>query len=193
MAEVQFFGITPAPQNGGNREVEIFSPTLTPRAEFTEVVLFEPPSRQVRSENPNINDVLLFVSGGPTTGAQAINVLMVPAPVPLGDGTILQQGPAPRDLRLFPGPLSPLGVVGKIVVFVQPTGASMFSPLLGVTGMIASVGDPTGLSDGSVPTAACSISFVDPLPAQPTLGDRLVIVSDDRSLRRTPIVEVFLE
>lgn len=190
-AETQFFGQSSGPPPALLQDVELFSPSLTARPEFTQVEFLSDPPPIPASTNPNDNDILLIVTGGPTSGAIAINVALIPAMVPQGDGSIVQPPPVDRDLRLFAGPLSPSGIAGKIVTFIQPTGASTPAAIRGVTGTIAQVaGEPTG--PVASPTGIALI-FESALSVQPTNGDRLFITSDDRSLRRTPVIEIILE
>lgn len=189
-AEVNFFGTNEGPSpTGAINTISELVPDA-PLAEFTQVDFFEQPAFIPASENPNINDLIFIISGGPTMGALAVDVLVVPAVIPQSDGRILQGSPVADDLRLFAGPHAPSGLVGKIVKFIQPTGVDNYAAILGVTGMITMVGEPTGVV--SAPTGV-SVIFDAPLNVQPTNGDRFVITSDDRSLRRSPIIEVILE
>ncbi len=192
-AEVQFEGFGATAVGELSTLVEIFSPTLTANPEFTQVDFFENPDTDPPlSENPNDNVLIYVVAGGPDSGSQAINVLIVPAPKFVED-EFIDRPPTVIDLRLYRGVLSPSGVAGKVATFLRPTGVSgAVAPgqnIRGVTGLIGQIGEPTGPNAGAVN----SIIFENPLPVQPTNGDRFVIDSDDRSLRRTPLIEVILE
>lgn len=185
-AEVQFEGlVATAPRAGLATEAVLLSPSQTPRAEFTQVELFTSPIREGRIDNPNENDILLIVSG--LFSQSQFNVELVPAPIPRADGTIEQPPPVADDLTLFAGIHAPNGLAGKTIVFLTPTGGGPLqgkAPITGATGLIQTINDSLGLN---------TITLVNPLPVSPTIGDRAVILSTDRALRRSPVIEVILE
>jgi hypothetical protein len=199
-AEVQLVGSAPAPGEVSTL-VEILAdeiPVDPPVVDFYVEPPFEP-----FSLNPNDNDLLYIVVGGLTSGAQGINVQVVRAPVIEGTG-FAEQGYISDELSLFAGPLGPSGLIGKDVIFLQPTGVSSPSPIRGMTGTIAIILDvPTGYvgnapvtvppTDAELANGGVAIAFSAPLPIQPTNGDRFIIPGDDRILRRTPVIEVILE
>jgi len=140
------------------------------------------------SENPNDNDLLYVVVGGYTSGSLGVNVQLVKAALLEGE-TIVEQGYITDQLTLFAGPLGPSGLLGKEVIFIQPTGASAPSPITGATGAIAAIYEvPIGVGSDGV-----GVEFAAPIAYQPTNGDRFIVRSDDRTLRRTPVLEIILE
>lgn len=210
-ADVQLVGSAPAPGEESTL-TEFFSPTLTAAPEFTQTEFFNDPKPVAASENPNDNDLLYVVVGGLTSGAQGVNVRLVRALKLEGD-QFVEQGYITDNLQLYAGVLGPSGLVGKQVIFIQPTGIDTLSPIRGATGIIAQVLDvPTGNSNNGNPLPSglaatglagtqfgyaavngIAITFADPISVQPTNGDRFIIKSDDRTLRRTPVLEVILE
>jgi hypothetical protein len=191
-ADVTNDGVVPAPQGTLDIEREILAPSEVLPSEFTSVQFFSsPPILPPFSENPNDNEILFFVdnliaSTGP------ILVLMVPATIPTADGMVLHPKPVPNDIRLFAGPNVPSGLSGKIIQFIAPTGASVPMPIQGVTGRIAAIAAPAASGDPDYPIAV-SITFDSPLPVAAVKGDRFVVRSSDRTLRRTPVIEIVLE
>lgn len=153
-----------------------------------EVDYFVDPQNPPASENPNDNDLIYVVVGGPTSGALGVNVQLVKASILEGE-TIVEQGYITDDLTLFAGPLGPSGLLGKEVIFIQPTGASAPSPIKGITGTIGAI-YTTPIGVGSL---GVGLEFTAPITPQPTNGDRFIVRSDDRTLRRTPVIEIILE
>lgn len=192
-AEVRFFGIGASAPGEHSTQVQIFSPTLTGAPEFTEISFdtMKAPINKILS--PNINDILLVVIGGPTSGSKFVNVRTLSAQFEL-NGDIVNKGLVNNDLRLFRGPLGPSGLVGKTAQFIQPTGVDYISPMRGVTGKIHTITE--GLAPGTPTTTAnvdtMLIEFESALNSQPTIGDRFIVPSTDVTLRRTPILEIFL-
>jgi len=198
IAESQIVGSAPAPGEVSTL-VELFTPTMLqePQVEFYEIPAFVP-----FSLNPNENDLIYVVVGGMTNG-QLVNVQLRKALAIQGED-IAEQGLITDQLTLFPGVLGPSGLLGKQVVFLQPTGISYPSPIVGATGTIAQVFEaPTGKakSGSDVPAITPTViadngvglSFENPIAYQPTNGDRFIVVGDSRILRRTPLIEVILE
>lgn len=192
--DVQFQGFGATAIGELSTQVQTYSPTLTGAPEFTEVNFVDMRKPVHRQLSPNVNDIVMMVVGGPTSGGQFINVRVVGAPFELnGDET---PDPLPKtDLRLFKGPLAPSGLVGKIALFGVPTGLTLgTSAIRGMTGLIQIIdlahapGTPT--TTFNVNTAL--IGFNEALPIQPTIGDRLIVPSTDVTLRRTPLLEIFL-
>jgi hypothetical protein len=191
-AEVINEGLAPAPQGTLDIIREILPASEVLPSEFTTVEFFSNPAPLTpASENPNDSEILFFVDVG---GTGPIQVLMVPATIPSADGMVVHPKPVPNDIRLFAGPNMPSGLAGKIIQFIAPTGASVPMPIQGVTGRIASIAAPAASSpfDAEYPIVV-SIAFDAPLPVAAVKGDRFVVRSSDRTLRRTPVIEIILE
>lgn len=194
-AEVSFLGIGATAVGELSTETEIFSPTLTAAPEFTEVSFDTVPAPVNAIESPNVNDIILFVVGGPTSGSLFVNVRTVSADFEL-NGRPAGERLVNDNLRLYAGPRSPSGLAGKIAHFLNPTGMTTPAPILGVTGLVKNISDGAapGTPTGSQPLVADSIliEFEGAIPVQPTIGDRFMVRSTDQTLRRTPILEIFL-
>jgi len=193
--EVKFGGIGASAPGGLATESNTFSPTLTPRPEFTEVTFFTPQPPPPAIDSPNQNELVFFVVGGPTSGAQFVNVRVVAAPFEL-NGQVNNPSLVAIDLRLFTDAQQPSGIVGKIAEFSQPTGATQPVNIKGVTGRIRTIGGiefaPGTPTNSALTRESYLVEFESALPVQPTIGDRFTVKSTNQTLRRSPVLEIFL-
>lgn len=194
--EVKFDGIGASAPGELSTQSNTFSPTLTAQPEFTEVNFFTPPAPPQAIDSPNMNEIVFFVGGGPTSGAQFVNVRIVSTPPLEFNGQKGVPSLVSIDPRLFADAQAPSGIVGKIALFSQPTGATTPQNIKGVTGRIRTIGG-IEFAAGTPTNPALTrdsylIEFESPLPVQPTIGDRFTVKSTDQTLRRSPVLEIFL-
>jgi hypothetical protein len=130
------------------------------------------------STNPNANDVVFYADAG--SAGTTLNVSLIAS-----EGASNAGQSVPADLLLFAGPLGPSGLCGKMLTFLTPTAAGDRNAITPMTGFKATIVSHTNSAltlDTAMPGGALG----------PTLTDKLMVESANRTLRRTPVIEIIL-